>query len=111
MKLGRGWTQSPPGIAYHETSVLIPLSAEEVHFTEQPVFNHNFLSHLPHLGLASFLMFAVLFYFVTFCSVGWLRLPRCFLGGRGHVRMYLPLSPCLSLHDLLFALSGTLLVT
>ena len=43
MKLGRGWTQSPPGIAYHETSVLIPLSAEEVRFTEQPVFKHNFV--------------------------------------------------------------------
>ena len=42
MKLGRGWTQSPPGIAYHEITVLIPLSTEEVRFTEQPVFNHNF---------------------------------------------------------------------
>ena len=37
MKLGRGWTQSPPDIAYHETSILIPLSTEEVRFTEQPV--------------------------------------------------------------------------
>ena len=43
MKLGRGWTQSPPGIAYHETSVLIPLSTEEVRFMEQRVFNHHFL--------------------------------------------------------------------
>ena len=43
MKLGWGWTQSPPGIAYHETSVLIPLSAEEVRVTEQPVFKHNFV--------------------------------------------------------------------
>ena len=42
MKLGRGWTQSPPGITYHETSVLIPLSAEEVHFTEQPVLTTIF---------------------------------------------------------------------
>ena len=55
MKLGRGWTQSPPGIAYHETSVLIPLSTEEVHITEQPVYvtsclnahNHNTCIRLP----------------------------------------------------------------
>ena len=40
MKLGRGWTQSPPGIAYHDISVLIPLSTEKVRFTEQPVFSH-----------------------------------------------------------------------
>ena len=96
--------QSPLGIAYHETSVLIPLSTEEVHFMEQPVLNQHFPSHLSHLlqlGLASFLhgflMFTVFLYFVTFCSVGWLVV-----------------TPCLSLHgllrDLLFALGGTLLV-
>ena len=43
MKLGRGWTQSPPYIVYHETSILIPLSADEVRFTEQLVLKHNFV--------------------------------------------------------------------
>ena len=76
MKLGRGWTQSPPGISYHETSVLIPLSADEVRLTEQPIFKHNFHSHLPHLPRLP--MFAVSFYFASFCSVGWLHLPRGF---------------------------------
>ena len=113
MKLGRGWTQSPPGIAYHETSVLIPLSAEEVRFTEQPVFKHNFPSHLPHLpqlGLASFLhgFLCLLCRFILyfFALSGGYVIQGVL--GRGHVRMYLPLSPCLSLYGLVHDLFSSI---
>ena len=114
VKLGQGWTQSPPGIAYYETSVLIPLSTEEVHFMEQPVFNHNFApawlglfpSQLPYDCCVALFCHFLLCRVVTFFYQGVL--------GRGHVCMYLLLSPCLSLRgllrDLLFALGGTLLV-
>ena len=57
-------------------------------------------------------MIAVLLYFSLFALLG--GYVFLWVLGRGHVRMYLPLSPCLSLHgllcDLLFALGGTLLV-
>ena len=110
-----------PGIAYHEISVLILLLTEEVRFTEQPVFNHIFPCHLPHL-LQAWLAWS-LFFTASLCLLCCFILSLFALSGgyvfhgvlgRGHMRMYLPLSPCLSLHgllrDLLFALGGALLV-
>ena len=74
------------------------------------------MHHLLQFDLASFvhgfLLIVVVLFMVTFALPG----GSVFQGvlGRGHVRMYLPLSPCLSLHAILcvlvFALGGALLV-
>ena len=84
-----------------------------------PFFNHNFPSHLPHLlqlGCDSFLHGSLVVAVCCFnLSLFTLTGGYNFHGvlRRGHVRLYLPLSACLSIYgvlcDLLLALRGALL--
>ena len=88
--------------SYHETSVCISLSTEEVRFADQSVFNHVFPPTCPicsslawPLSFTASLWLLVLLIFVAFCSDGWLQLPRDF---RAMTCAHVPTAfPCLAI--------------